>query len=892
MSAPEPLVTALQDRYTLLRQLGAGGMATVYLARDVRHAREVAIKVLHPELAAVLGAERFLSEIRTTASLQHPHILPLFDSGEAAGQLFYVMPYVDGETLRSRLEREKQLPIADAVQLAREVADALQYAHDRWVIHRDIKPENILLQGGHALVADFGIALAVTNAGGARMTQTGLSLGTPQYMAPEQAMGERAIDARADVYALGAVTYEMLAGEPPFTGPTSQAIVAKVLSTDAPRLDTLRRNVPAAVAQAVHHALERLPADRFASARQFAEVLEGRAMAPAHQMSGRAAAVPSRAPTLTIAYITAAIAVAFGLWSALRARPSVDAVPLQVAVALPDSEGLLPAPSVTNRPRRLAISPDGRTLVYFGPGPGGRGLGQLWQRPLNRLTGTRIPGTEGALNPTFAPDGSPRLAYITRLPGGALRIVDLSTNSSMTVADSLLDDSGVAWSDDGWLYVVRRMFGSGIHRVRAAARSVPEPVTTPDTSAGELFHTLPSALPGGRGVLFTIVNKTADVENRQIGVWDARTRSHRVLMKGAAAWYAAPGHLLTLLADGTLVAAPFDVPSLQVTGAAVPVADGVQLSALGSADVVSGPDGLIGYIAGVHAGVQQELVMVARDDVTTHLDSAFNGRYPRGFELDPRGETLIALREPLGQDVGLEQLRLDNTSIRRIATDAWDPFWSTDGSLIYFVRQTDRRQLFVTPADGSRGPRLVRTFPLSRTSMTRMASDGKTLVVLGNEDLFITSLTGDTTLRPLVRTPEREREFALSPDGHWIAITREEGSATYVDVHPFPDVDRQRFRVSDGRSGRSPRWSRDSRSLFYRNVFNDLMRVAVSPGAVVTFGKSVPVMRGNAAGFNGQIGELYDLFPDGRILLARPLQVGGDARERLILKQQALPRPR
>ncbi|MDB4892287.1 MAG: protein kinase, partial [Gemmatimonadetes bacterium] len=231
MSAmPTRLAHALGATYRIERELGAGGMATVYLARDLRHDRDVAIKVLHPDLGAALGSERFLSEIRTTARLQHPHILPLLDSGDADGLLYYVMPYVTGETLRSRLERETQLPIDDALRIAREVADALGSAHALGIIHRDIKPENILLQGGHALVADFGIALAVQQAGGQRMTQTGLSLGTPQYMSPEQAMGERTIDARADIYALGAVTYEMLAGEPPFTGSSVQAIVAKVMT--------------------------------------------------------------------------------------------------------------------------------------------------------------------------------------------------------------------------------------------------------------------------------------------------------------------------------------------------------------------------------------------------------------------------------------------------------------------------------------------------------------------------------------------------------------------------------------------------------------------------------------------------------------------------------------
>ncbi|MBW8839985.1 MAG: serine/threonine protein kinase, partial [Gemmatimonadetes bacterium] len=228
------LQLALSDRYRIEREIGAGGMATVYLAQDIRHARRVALKVLRPELAAVIGAERFLAEIQLTANLQHPHILPLFDSGEADGSLFYVMPYVEGETLRDRLTREKQLPVPDAIRIAEEVAGALDYAHRHGVVHRDIKPENILLHDGSALVADFGIALAASKASGARMTETGMSLGTPHYMSPEQAMGEREITARSDVYALGAVLYEMLTGEPPFTGATAQAVVARVV-TESPR---------------------------------------------------------------------------------------------------------------------------------------------------------------------------------------------------------------------------------------------------------------------------------------------------------------------------------------------------------------------------------------------------------------------------------------------------------------------------------------------------------------------------------------------------------------------------------------------------------------------------------------------------------------------------------
>ena len=267
------LSAALADRYAIERELGQGGMATVYLARDLKHNRHVAVKVLRPELSAILGADRFLHEIEVTANLQHPNILPLYDSGEADTFLYYVMPYVEGETLRDRLSREKQLSFEDAVEIAKGVAAALTYAHSHGVIHRDIKPENILLESGQAVVADFGIALAVSTAGGNRLTESGLSLGTPQYMSPEQATGDRDIDARSDVYALGAVAYEMLVGDPPHTGSTVQAIIAKILFDQPSPISQMRDIVPSNVEAAVHKALAKTPADRFATAAQFAEAL-------------------------------------------------------------------------------------------------------------------------------------------------------------------------------------------------------------------------------------------------------------------------------------------------------------------------------------------------------------------------------------------------------------------------------------------------------------------------------------------------------------------------------------------------------------------------------------------------------------------------------------------
>jgi len=319
------LAHALSERYVIERELGAGGMATVWLAQDLKHDRQVAIKVLHPHLAAVLGAERFLKEIRTTAQLQHPHILPLFDSGEAAGLLYYVMPYVDGESLRERIVHESQLPVADAVRIAAEVASALDYAHRHGVIHRDVKPENILLQDGRAIVADFGIAMAASS--DCRITETGIFLGTPAYMSPEQALGERALDARSDVYAVGALLYEMLTGAPPFTGESSQAIMARVITHTPAPPSRARKNVPPYVDAAVLKALQKKPSDRFSSACELQTALE--------DGSGKGMRGNRVSAARVIVAAAAVIILAASAFYAIRNRgPGVSALPLSIA-ALP-----------------------------------------------------------------------------------------------------------------------------------------------------------------------------------------------------------------------------------------------------------------------------------------------------------------------------------------------------------------------------------------------------------------------------------------------------------------------------------------------------------------------------------------------------------------------------
>jgi len=436
-----PLADRLQrsvaDRYRIERELGAGGMATVYLAEDVKHHRRVAIKVLHAELSAILGPERFLKEIELTASLQHPHILPLFDSGNADGLLFYVMPYVEGETLRARLERDRQLPIADAVRIASEAADALAYAHGRGIVHRDIKPENILLQDGHALVADFGIALAVEQAGGTRMTQTGLSLGTPQYMSPEQAMGEKHIDARSDIYALGAVTYEMLTGEPPFPGATAQAIVARVITEQPRPLTAQRRSIPPAVEAAVLTALEKLPADRFERAAAFAQALT----TPSPGVAGHVHGTTGRARSML--WPAAAVAGSLVLAGAAFAAAKHEYEPRSPIAAFGTARKVTWERGLEIEP---ALSPDGKYVAYAG---GTTMAARIFVRQVSGGRPIRLTddSTGVQTNPQWSADGS-RILFLSGggvfsapSSGGPAR-PEMRTSSANVIASAV-------WSPDG-----------------------------------------------------------------------------------------------------------------------------------------------------------------------------------------------------------------------------------------------------------------------------------------------------------------------------------------------------------------------------------------------------------------------------------------------------------
>jgi serine/threonine-protein kinase len=558
------LTAALVDRYRIERELGAGGMATVYLAEDLKHDRKVALKVLRPELSAILGGERFLNEITVTANLQHPNILPLYDSGEADTFLYYVMPYVEGDTLRDKLDRDKQLGVDETVKIAESIASALQYAHERGVVHRDIKPENILLQSGQALVADFGIALAVSQAGGTRLTETGLSLGTPHYMSPEQATGDRDVDARSDIYSLGAVVYEMLVGDPPHSGSNLQAIIAKIIADDPSPVTRSRKTVPANVEAAIGRALAKVPADRFASAAEFAQAIANpNFTAPT---TTRASAAVGDARRGSPPWLTAAlgfllvVVIGSSLWGWLRPTPRTV---LRLGLAFPEEEMLQRA-----RTKRFALSPDGSRLVYVGPPTQAAAAAGLWIRRFDELHARPLPGTEGARAPVFSPDGQ-HIAFVTAEPGD-LKVMPAEGGPLQTAGTDSVNPWGVDWGPDGMLYV--SVANGRLMRMRPGGGPM-EVVSVPDTTRGESEHEWPHILPSGKGALVQIWHgSTADAE---IGVLDLETGEMRSRMPGVVAQYHSSGYMIYTTYDGSLIALPFDERRLEVTGPPTVVEEGV-----------------------------------------------------------------------------------------------------------------------------------------------------------------------------------------------------------------------------------------------------------------------------------------------------------------------------
>jgi serine/threonine-protein kinase len=493
------LNAALERRYRIEREIGEGGMATVYLADDLRHERKVALKVLKPELAAVVGAERFLAEIKTTANLQHPHILPLYDSGQADSYLFYVMPYVQGETLRERLDRERQLPVDEAVRIATAVAGALDYAHRHGVVHRDIKPANILMQDGQPVVGDFGIALAVGTAGGARLTETGLSVGTPYYMSPEQATGDQAVGPASDTYALGCVLYEMLVGDPPFMGSTAQAVLGQIIAGASVSATQKRKSIPLHVDSAIRKALEKLPADRFTSAQQFAGALGDPSFRHGVLDPTHAAGVgPWRRLALLFA-LSSVVLGAVAVWALTRPEPSAPVH--RASIVLPEPLG--------GTTGSIALSDDGTVMVYEGPAEDG-GSQLLWVRRWDELNATPVPGTSNGIFPSISPDGSEVVFVVAGPPPRRLVATSLDGGVPRVLTDAAL--ATPRWEGDGFVYFTDAR-GQRASRPSTAAR------TSTPISSGMGLHS--RSRPSSRAVQRSMSSTPRKTRSCRRDSWDS-----------------------------------------------------------------------------------------------------------------------------------------------------------------------------------------------------------------------------------------------------------------------------------------------------------------------------------------------------------------------------------
>ena len=818
-SSFQRLTAALGDRYRIEPELGQGGMATVYLAEDLKHKRKVALKVLKPELAAVLGAERFVQEITTTAALQHPHILPLFDSGTADGFLYYVMPFIDGETLRAKLDRETQLGVEEAVRIAVEVADALDYAHQHGVIHRDIKPENILLANGRPMVADFGIALAVSAAAGGRMTETGLSLGTPHYMSPEQATAEKEISARSDVYSLGSVLYEMLTGEPPHMGNSAQQIIMKIIA-DTPRPVTeLRKSVPPNVAAAVEKALQKLPADRFETARRFQEALTNPAFAG--MPTAAATAVARRRGVMAAAgwgvAVLATVALGWSRWAAPRAAPEPST---RFAFSLGNES------SLTNL--HIAIAPDGRRILMSGrAGLLIRDLGALEPKVLSGIQGVR---------PKLSPDGR-WVAYQTDV-FGTTRKVQVEGGTPIEVGEC----ESAEWLNLDTIVCLAPNWGIG--RVSSAGGPV-EQLTVPDTAAGEVGHWYPAALPGGRAILFVSYRRPAS----RIEALDLKTGRRVVVAEnGVYPAYARSGHVL-FVRDNALFAVQFDPVTLRTEGAPVPVLEDVAARPSdGNAAFAISDNGTLAVVRQSEWSVDTRVVWVSRDGrEEPAIPSPGALRFPR---LSPDQQRIVVTvgRDGANRNLWVYDLPRELlTQLTRNAMSSFGGVWTPDGRQVVFTNETPSYDVYRVPIDGSAVPSPVVSNIMDKYPGS-VSPDGKGVAY---EESWSWAARRRIRVAPL------------------------DGSAPGANATPHIVVFRAdgtpgTLQVSGGETGATgPKWTRGGRELVFRRG-TAMYSVDIDPAAGVV-GKEQKLFDGGYPSEHG-----YDVTPDGnRFLMVKTVDRPG-----------------
>jgi len=856
------LSAALQGRYRLDHELGTGGMATVYLAEDLKHHRQVAIKVLRPELAAVLGAERFLKEIETTAGLQHPHILPLFDSGQAGALLYYVMPFVPGESLRQRLARDGELPVADAVRIARAVASALGAAHRRGIVHRDIKPENILLADGEPVVADFGIAKAISASAGDRLTSTGLAVGTPAYMSPEQAAADSRIDGRTDLYSLGAVLYEMLAGEPPFRGRTAEAITARKMTEEAPTLHPARSAVPEALDLAVQKALARTAADRYQSAEELIAALDQVALADSGS-TRRVTAAPSTSSWRRWApwALAAGFAVVAGLQGIRTSGEIGPAATPRLSVTLP------PGVALYGMTTAFALTPDGQTLVYTA---GRNDSTRLYARRLDDFTARPLAGTEGGDSPFISPDG--RWAGFFARQGRQLKKVLLSGGAPLLIADGLEAGAGSGqWGPNDTIYFSN---WPDIQLRKVSATGGVIGTVTHGPPPDGWFRSPVAVLPDGRHALVEVVG----LMGGHLDVVSLETGEHQTLLRDVAD--------ARLLDDGTLVyvplrhsdvlAVPFDLTAMKVTGQPVSVLDSVAVfpGDIATAYLSVSRNGTLAYVPTgelTPSASRPSIVLVARDG--TQEDARLPvGAGPR---FSPDGSRLMYHRLDRRRRVAEYVYDLARGTEVRLTPveqgggyDGW-PVFSPDGRQVVFNSDQGGGTylvLYARPADGSGQPvRLATDTVMHQQPFTFTAGGRELLYTEGpganGMDIWAVPWDGAGAARPLMDGPSNETQPALTRDGQWLAWVTDATGRLEVMVRRYPDGS----DVAVSREGGvEPVWSPDGRELYFRDLAGTkVMAATFHPG-------SPPMVDEPRVLFTGRYGRCYawcrnyDVSPDGQ----------------------------
>jgi len=774
----ERLVAALADRYRLERELGQGGMATVYLAHDLKHDRKVALKVLRPELAAVIGLERFLREIHVMAGLRHPHILPLFDSGQADDQPYFVMPYVAGESLRDRLTRERQLPVEEALRIAREVADALEFAHTQRIVHRDIKPENILLDTGHAVVADFGIARAVSAAGGDRLTQTGLTLGTPRYMSPEQASGELEIDGRSDQYALACVLYEMLAGEPPFSAPTAQGVIAKQIAQEPPDVTAARRTVPVPVARAIGKALSKTPADRFVRTAEFAHALQVAPAMPAPRQwrVGKRAGVS----------VAAAIAVVLAAAAALRAGWPIGPSDSTVDQLSATSHRLTQVTFRDGMEQWPAWSPDGGQLVFSAEVGG---YHQLFLKELGRGEERQLTsGPRDDIQPSWSPDGT-TIAFVRSAAdgdklvlgdvlgwyhqGGDVWLLEIATGLERRIVSGAFSPS---FSPDGGRLAFDATW-AGPRRIWVAdsAGRNPRQVTTESSEA--VTHTAPKWSPDGSRLVFR------STQNTKSDVMVVHVETQR------ATW----------ITDDNIV----DLDPVWSRSDAQVLFSSYRGGALNIWRIGVDSDG--------HAtGPPQQLTTGAGDDLQTAV--SHDGR----LAFTVRGTNADIWRLPVDPHTG----RATGDAMPVVSTTRFESrgAWSPDGQQIAF--NSDRLgEMNLWLRTLATGAERQLTSGVGGDYQPHWSPDGSHITFFsarsGSNDIW-TIRVADGELRRLTRPPGINTNPFYSPDGRQIAYHSDKDGRLDLWVMDADGANQRRL-TSIGVDGHYTMWTRDGQWVIFRH---------------------------------------------------------------------------